>query len=78
MKMEYTVITGNNINHYLKEKGMTEIALANRIGVSKVTVSNWVNGKSSPRLDKIDKMCIVFGCKREDFLKAPDDKANIA
>ena len=37
--------TGDNIKRLCKRKGLTLRILADRIGVSDSTMSNWVNGK---------------------------------
>lgn len=48
---------------------MTQAELAERMNVSTATTSNWCNGVKLPRMDKIDKMCKLFGCLRSDLLE---------
>ena len=57
-----------NIKKYLGLSGITQSELAGKLGVSKSAVSAWCTGQKSPRMDKIDKMCEIFGCKRSDFV----------
>ena len=40
----------------LKSKGVKQKWLANKIGVSEVSVSNWVKGKSQPSLKNYQKI----------------------
>ena len=45
------------LKELLKSKGVKQNWLAQRIGVSQVTMSNWVKGKSSPS----KKTCLPMG-----------------
>ena len=40
-----------------KEQGMTQAALAEKLGISDQVVSKWESGKSMPDLDKISELC---------------------
>ena len=42
------------------------------MGVSQATVSNWCKGIKTPRMDKIDKICEFFNCKRSDLMEEKD------
>lgn len=64
-------IFANNLRRILAEKGMTAAELARALGVSKAAVSDWLKGKSLPRIDKVDKICIILNCKRSDFTEEP-------
>lgn len=59
---------GRNITNLLIEYDKTQQELADVLGVSKSTVSTWVNGKRIPRMDKIDRMCKFFGVQRSAIL----------
>ncbi len=48
-------------------KGMTQTELATALGVTKKTVSTWENGKTMPKVDKIDALCQVLGIKYDDI-----------
>lgn len=62
---------------YLKERkfrcGMNSVALAKKIGVSPVSITQWENGSRKPAYDKIIKLCkaldmdanILLGLKGE-------------
>lgn len=45
---------------------------AERIGVSRVTVSMWETGKKTPRLCNLQRMCEVYKCTSEDIFSALD------
>jgi len=57
-----------NIKYYRKEQGFTQQSLANVLGVSKNSVSNWENGVSTPPLEIIIAMSKVFGLTTDDLL----------
>lgn len=57
-----------NIKNYMDFMGMEPAELAKRLGCSPSTVYMWMQGNSTPRMDKIDRMCEIFGCSREDLI----------
>lgn len=44
------------IKEIMSERGVTSVWLAEKVGISKVAVSNIITGKSSPSLDNILKI----------------------
>ncbi len=60
-------IFAGNLKRMLEKKDMTAAELSRQLGVSKSAVSDWANGVSLPRTDKVDAMCKIFNCTREDF-----------
>lgn len=44
-------------------------AFASRIGTSKQAVNNWVNGKSAPDIETIDKIADEFGLTLEALIR---------
>lgn len=57
-----------NIRNYLDIFGISQQDLAEKLNCSSSTVSMWVKGNATPRLEKIDQMCDLFGCERGDLL----------
>lgn len=47
--------------------------LAERIGVTPATICLWLQGKSTPRMDKVDELCRLFDVSREYFVAEDDD-----
>ena len=47
---------GMRIQDLLNEKNMTQKDLANSVGVSEVTISRYISGARSPRVEIIDKI----------------------
>jgi len=48
------------LREIVKSKGVKQCYLAKRIGVSSVTVSNWMTGKTSPNRKHLEKMSEVL------------------
>lgn len=48
---------------------MTQEQLAMLLGVSRQSVTKWESGKSYPEMDKLLKMCQLFGCQLDDLVQ---------
>ena len=63
----------NNLKRYLRINKVSRTQLSESLGISYSTISDWVNGKSYPRIDKIELMANYFGINKSDLV---EDKAN--
>lgn len=50
-------------------KGVTDYAVAKETGISKSTFSDWKNGRSKPKIDKLKKIAEYFNVPLEELLK---------
>lgn len=62
-------VFSTNLKKMLKERGKTQLELAEFAGVSDASVNNWVNGIKLPRMDKVDKICKFLNVKRSDLIE---------
>lgn len=60
-----------NLKRILNEKHCLSSELAEGIGVRKSTVSNWMNGLSLPRMDKINRICGFLNVNRSELFEDP-------
>lgn len=67
----FNSIFARNLRNYLDLNHMTQVELSKKLNVGTTSVYNWCNGIKIPRMDKIDKMCQIFGCKRSDLIAEP-------
>lgn len=67
-----------NLNRLLRQRKMTQKELSEYMGVSASTVNDWVRGKKIPRMDKVDKLCSIFGVSREEILYDHSSRTNPA
>jgi repressor LexA len=56
------------LKELLKSKGVKQKWLANKIGVSEVTVSNWVKEKTHPSDKNYQKMSEVLSIPLKDLM----------
>jgi len=56
----------------LEEKGITPYRVAKEIGISPVVFTDWKNGKSTPKLDKLIKIANYLGVTLEELIKEDD------
>jgi transcriptional regulator with XRE-family HTH domain len=57
------------------EKGLTQVELAVKLGVSKGTVGMWETGKRLPTFETVDEMTSIFD-KRMDYILGYTDDAS--
>lgn len=53
--------------------GLTQKQAAKKLHISDKTLNNWENGKSLPKADKIDAMCLLYGCTYNNLNFLPGD-----
>ena len=49
-------------------KGLTQEDVAKALNVTKKTVGSWEMGKTMPKIDKIERLCSLFGCSYDDIM----------
>lgn len=69
-------ILSKNLKTYLDRKGLSQTDLAKELGYPEMTVSNWVNAKFYPRIDKIQEMADFFGINKSDLMEDKSDDEN--
>lgn len=52
---------GQKIKHFRKQKRLTQLELANKLGISDVCISRWENGINIPNLCNILKLAQALG-----------------
>lgn len=59
---------GERLLEYRKKKNMSQEEVAEKLNVTRQTVSKWETDQSSPDLDKIVPICTLFEISTEEFL----------
>jgi len=62
-------IFASNLNYYMNEKGKSRRDVADAIGVSYFTFTDWVKGKTYPRMNMVEKLAKYFGIKISDLIE---------
>lgn len=66
---------GDNIKTLREARGLTQLELSEKLGVSRGAVSQWELGIVAPRMGTIEQMAAFFGVKKSDIIEdrhAPD------
>ncbi|MDE7329575.1 MAG: helix-turn-helix domain-containing protein [Clostridia bacterium] len=61
--------TGEKIAKLRKERGLTQEELAEKLGVTRQSVSRWESDAAFPETDKLITMSNIFGCSVDYILK---------
>lgn len=63
-----TVTIGKKIAGKRKEKNLTQMEMADAMGVSYQAVSNWERGNSMPDISKLPELAALLGCSIDELL----------
>mgnify|MGYP005762365635 CR=1 FL=1 len=72
-----TVKVGRIISQKRKEHNMTQMQLADALGISFQAVSNWERGNSMPDISKLPELAELFGCSIEELLGGGTSAGNV-
>ena len=67
---DINITIAKNITRLLEKKNKNQFDLADYMGVSQPTVSNWCQGVKLPRMDKIDEICKFFNVSRSTLMES--------
>lgn len=67
--MDNKEIFSINLKRLMEQKGVSRQDLSKVLGVSYFTISDWVNGKKYPRMDKIEMLADFFGVLKSDLIE---------
>ncbi|MBE6144540.1 MAG: helix-turn-helix transcriptional regulator [Firmicutes bacterium] len=59
---------GDNLRKIRKNKKMSQEQLAEKVNVTRQSVSKWENGESYPEMNNILELCKIFNCKINDLV----------
>ena len=72
--MDNKNIFASNLNKYMEESQKTRKDLAEALGVSYYTITDWVKGKKYPRMDKVEMLANYFGVLKSDLIEEKDQE----
>ncbi|RRR34861.1 helix-turn-helix domain-containing protein [Streptococcus suis] len=62
-------IMAENIKYFMDRKGVDRNQLCADLDLKYMTVSDWINAKSYPRIDKIELLANYFGVSKSDLVE---------
>lgn len=63
-------LMSSNLKKYMQLRNISQLELAESLGVSQQSVSNWCTGLKMPRMNKIDRICELLEISREELMRA--------
>ena len=70
-------IFAKNLKRYMEENGKSRKDVSEALGVSYYTLTDWVNGKKYPRMDKVEKLAAYFGILKSDLIEDKKEKPTV-
>ena len=69
-------VLSKNLKYYIEKSGKDRRELSKIWGFPYSTVTEWINGKKYPRIDRIEVMADYFGILKSDLIedKAPEHR----
>lgn len=71
-------IFASNLKYYMERNGVTQDDIVKRFELTASTVSDWVNGKKYPRIDKIQMLADFFGIMKSDLTEDKSTDGELA
>ena len=62
-------IMADNIQYYLAKNAKAPIDMIRDLELKQTTVYDWINARTYPRIDKIEKMANYFGIDKSDLVE---------
>lgn len=70
-------IFASNLMYYLEQRHMTQTDLARELGIPNMTISNWINAKTYPRVDKIQMIADYFNIGKSQLTEMRNDNSKV-
>lgn len=68
MDKNLDLVISENLKREIEQSGIKKTEIANAIGVSKATVSQYVSGRAQTTLATLSRLCYVLDCSADDIL----------
>ena len=67
----------DNLQFYRNRKQMTQEQLAEKMGVSRQTISKWEAGTSYPEMEKLLLLCDLFSCSMDTLMRGVAEELEV-
>ena len=67
--LDNKLIFSKNLQRLMASKDVSRKDIAEYLGISYFTVSDWVNGKKYPRMDKVELLARYFKVTKSDLIE---------
>lgn len=66
-------IMSNNIQYYMKKFDVNRRKLSSDLNIKYTTLSDWINAKTYPRIDKIELLANYFNIQKADLVESKNN-----
>lgn len=70
------IIMARNIRKHMELNGKTRNDLCRDLGIKYTTLTDWLKGKTYPRIDKIEMMAEYFGVSKADLVEDDSESSS--
>ena len=70
-------ILSRNLKYYIEKSGKDRRELAEIWGFPYSTITEWINGRKYPRIDRIEIMADYFGILKSDLIESKADSSAV-
>lgn len=74
---EYAKVIAANLKRLAFTNEKSQMDISRDLNISQSTLSSWMNGARTPKMDKIDMLCDYFKCSREDIMEPHNWKSDV-
>jgi transcriptional regulator with XRE-family HTH domain len=67
--MDNKYIFASNLKKHMEASGKSRNDISRELGISYFTITDWVNGKKFPRMDKVEMLANYFGVQKSDLIE---------
>jgi transcriptional regulator with XRE-family HTH domain len=72
--MDNKTVFSNNLKKYMALNGKSRKDISEALKISYYTITDWVNGKKYPRMDKVEMLAQYFGVLKSDLIEEKTEK----
>lgn len=76
--MDNKSVFATNLKKQMDLHGKSRRDICKDLGFSYYTLSDWVNGKKYPRMDKVEILAAYFGIQKSDLIEEQTEKPTAA
>ncbi len=68
MEKSLDLIITENLKKEIEQSGLKKSEIADSVGISRATLSQYLSGRAQPTLATLAKLCKVLDCSADDIL----------
>ncbi len=66
-------VFSSNLRSLMDRDHLSQVDLAQKLGVTKAAVNYWYNGRSIPQVTVVQRLAAIFSCSTDELLKPHEE-----